>query len=1035
MHISEFSVKRPIFAAVISLILIVLGTVAYQQLPVREYPAIDPPIVSIETRYLGASAEVVDTRITQVLEDQIAGIEGLRTISSTSRDGESNITIEFRLGRDIDAAANDVRDRISRALGNLPSEADPSEVFKVEAGNEVIMWLNLASENLSGLELTDYARRYLVDPLSAVDGVARIRVGGSREYSMRVWLQRDAMAARGITVADIEESLRRENVELPAGRVESVDRYFTVRTERSYRSTEDFGSLVVGRGTDGHLIRLSEVANVTIGAVEMRQELRGNTQDMVGLGVVAQSTANTLEVAKAVKARADILQETLPEGTGIFQSFDRTVFIEESIVEIYRALGVALALVVLVIFFFLGGLRAVLIPAITVPIALLGSLVFLSFMGFSLNLLTLLALLLSIGLVVDDAIVVLENVYRRMHQGESARLGAMRGAVQVSFAVIATTLVLVAVFVPIGFLQGNAGRLFAEFAFALAASVGFSSLVALTLTPMLCSVLLGGKGGTSKLSRSIERIMAGMAVRYRKLLAFTLDQPILVVTSLILIVAATIFFFRRLPNEFAPAEDRGVFFVLMQGPEGASFEYSQRYMREIESELMPIVERGDAIRILARTPGAFGSPTDFNNGRAIVVLAPFGQRPPASELMGEVRQKLGRLAGVRAFPVARSGLVQGVSSPVEFVIGGATYDELRGWRDIILEAAESSGLMTNVQSDFEETKPQLLIRILGERAADLGVSVREIGTTLETFFGSRRVTTFIERGEDYDVILQGADADRSGPEDLENLYVRSLNRDQLIPLTNLVELVEEASAPSLNRFNRLRAVTISADLVEGVTLGEALEYLNNYARENLPPLARIDYKGESREFQEAQGAIFFVLILSLMVVYLVLAAQFESWLHPITILFTVPLAAFGAFLGLYVTGNSLNIFSQIGIILLIGLATKNGILIVEFANQLRDRGYQLKEAILGSCELRLRPILMTSISTVFGALPLALATGAGSENRMTIGIVVVFGVSFATLFTLFVIPFFYDKLGRYTTSPQARSRAIAEEEELVEFKE
>lgn len=1035
MHISELSVKRPVLATVISALLVVLGVLSFQRLAVREYPDINPPIVSIDTRYTGASAAVVDTRITQLLEDRVSGIEGIRTITSSSSDGRSRINIEFELTRDIDAAANDVRERVSRALNNLPEEATPPEVSKEDSNSDVILWFNLASDTLNGLELTDYAQRFLVDRLSTVDGVARVRVGGSRDYSMRVWLDRMAMAARGITVADVERALRSENVELPAGRVDSAQRYFTVRTERSFATEDDFSRLVIGRGNDGHLIRLNEIAQVRVGPEEHRQELRGNTQNMIGLGVVAQSKANTLEVARGAKREMERIKRTLTDAIQVHDSYDRTVFIEQSIQEIYKSLAIALVLVVGVIFLFLGSFRAVLVPAITVPISLIASLIFLDFMGYSLNLLTLLALLLAIGLVVDDAIVVLENIYRRIHLGESNALAAVRGSKQVSFAVIATTLVLIAVFIPIGFMSGNTGRLFSEFAFAMAAGVAFSSVVALTLSPMMCSLLLSAGQTEGRLAKRVDRDLNRIAGAYRKILERALAHPVLLAVGVLFMIALAAFCFKRLPQEFGPTEDRGAFFVIVKGPEGASFEYTQRYMREVESEMMPLIESGEAKRILVRTPGSFGTPNAFNDGRVIVVLEDFAQRRPITEIMAEARAKLQRLPGVNAFPVSRSGLSQNVGEPVQFVLGGSTYEELREWRDILLEAAQENPNLLNVDTDYIETKPQFRVNIDKERAATLGVSMEQIGRTLETFLGSREVTTYLDRGEEYNVILQGRDKDRASPKDLENIYVKSDTSGTLIPLANLVSLTELAEASSLNRFNRLRAITLTANLREGYTLGEALEFLETQVRESLPLTAQVDYKGESREFIDSQGAIYFILIFSLLIVFFVLAAQFESFIHPLTILITVPLAISGALFGLWLMGDTLNIFSKIGIIMLVGLAAKNGILIVEFANQLRDEGMSVREAILRASELRLRPVLMTAISTVFGAIPLLLATGAGSENRITIGIVVFFGVAIASLLTLFIVPAAYHGLGRFTSSPAARGKRIDAEAAQKAFQE
>lgn len=1033
MHISEFSVKRPVFASVISLLLVAIGVLSFTRLPVREYPDINPPVVSIDTRYTGASASVVDTRITQVIENRISGIEGIRTISSSSEDGRSRINIEFELSRDIDAAANDVRDRVSRVLSNLPTEVDPPEISKADASADVLMWLNLASDTLNSLELTDYARRFIVDQLSTVRGVAMVRVGGAREYSMRVWLDREALAARGLVVADIENALRAENVELPAGRIESLERYFTLRTRRNFNTAEDFAGLVVQRGSDGHFIRLGEVARVEVGAVEHRQTIRGNGQEMVGLGIVPLSTANALEVGQGIKAMVARINSQLPDGLRIFESFDRTVFIDQSIREIYKSLGIALGLVVLVIFVFLGSVRAVLIPAVTVPISLTSSLIFLYFMGYSINLLTLLALLLAIGLVVDDAIVVLENIHRRIRLGESPGLAAVRGARQVSFAVIATTIVLISVFVPLGFQTGNTGRLFTEFAFALAAAVGFSSLVALTLSPVMCSLLLKGRDDEGRLAHWVDSNLDRMSTFYRRVLSRAVSHPVWVGLVVLLVVALAVSISRRVPVEFAPDEDRGVFFLVMTGPEGASYEYSLRYMLEAERETLSLVESGEAIRVLTRVPGAFGDPTAFNSGRSIIVLAPWPERRPIREIQAEMRQRLDRLAGVRVFPVARSGLSRQVGEPVQFVIGGSTYEELVEWQQIILDAAAENPGLLNLDTDYKQTKPQMLVRVIPERAADLGVSLRQIGQTLETFFGSRRATTYIDRGEEYDVILQGEAPDRQTSADLENVYVRSERSGQLIPLSNLIEIEEFADAAALNRFNRLRAVTISANLADGYTLGEALAYLEDLVREKLPESAQIDYRGESREFVDAQGAIYFIFAFALLVVFLVLAAQFESFIHPLTILLTVPLAVVGALAGLWITSNTLNIFSQIGLVMLIGLAAKNGILIVEFTNQLRDQGLAFGEAVLRAAQLRLRPVIMTAVSTVFGATPLILATGAGAENRITIGVVIFAGVAFSSIMTIFTVPWSYSLIGRFTGSPGERGKRIDAEAAKRDF--
>ena len=1025
MILSDVSVRRPVFAAVLSLILVAFGLLSFDRLPLREYPDINPPIVSVETRYPGASAQVVETKITQVIEDAIAGIEGIRTISSSSRDGTANITVEFEVERDIDAAANDVRDRVSRSVDRLPEEADPPEIAKADANTQQIMWLSLSSDRMDQLQLSDYARRFVQDRLAMVSGVARVRIGGERLYSMRIWLDREALAARRLTVADVEAALRSENVELPAGRVESREREFTVRVERSYATAADFRDLVLRQGEGGFLVRLGDVARVEIGPADERSELRANGAPTVGLGISAQAKANILDTARSVKAEIAGIQDGLPEGMRIVAGYDASIYIEQAIVEVYKTLFIATGLVVLVIYLFLGSLRAMVVPAVTVPVSLTAAFIVLWAMGFSINLLTLLALVLSIGLVVDDAIVVLENVYRRVEKGEPPLLAAYKGARQVGFAVVATTLVLVAVFVPIAFMEGNLGRLFSEFSLAIAGAVLFSSLVALTLVPMLASKLLRPDTGRIGLARWVDAGFNFGAEHYSTTLDWLLKRSWLVYLALVLVVAGGWQLFRMIPQEYAPTEDRSSFFVLMNAPEGASFEYTQRYARRLENILLPLLESGEAYRVLVSTP-RFGSGANVNNAIAIVSLETWGQRErSAGQIIGQLFGQLGQMPGVRAFPIQPASLGQrGFSTPLQFVIGGDTYEELDLWRDRILERAAENERLLNLDADYKPVKPQLIIEVDRDRAADLGVPVVTVGRTLETMLGSRRVTTYLDRGEEYDVILQADDADRETPSDISNLYVRSDRSGELVPLSSLVRVREQASAAELNRFNRLRAVTISANLAPGYPLGEAIAYMERIAEEELPSNARIDFKGQSRELQESSASVAVTFGLALLVVFLVLAAQFESFVHPVIIMATVPLAVAGALLGLFLVDGTLNIYSQIGIVMMVGLAAKNGILIVEFANQLRDAGRDVPTAIREAARLRLRPIVMTSISTVIGVLPLILGTGAGAESRMAIGVVVFAGVLFSTFLTLGVVPIFYQLLAPFTRSPDAVSQEI-----------
>jgi multidrug efflux pump len=1030
MLLSDLSVKRPVFASVVNLLLVVFGVVAVSLLSLREYPDIDPPIVSINTTYPGASASIVETRITQLLEERISGIEGIKNITSSSRNGRSSISIEFNLSRDIDAASNDVRERVSRALNNLPDQADPPEVAKSSSDEDVIVWYNLRSDNLSIMELTDYADRFVVDRLSVAEGVARVRLGGARSYAMKVWLDRNAMAARQITVADIENVIRSENVELPAGEVESIDRDFEVRVARSFLTPVDFANLAVKAGADGYLVKLGEVARVELGSDDDETEFRGNGINMIGLGIVKQSKANTLEVARAVKKAIRELKLTLPENIFIVESYDSSIFIEASIKEVYQTLGIAMLMVVLVIYVFLGNMRATIIPAITVPVSLVSAFIIMYALGFSINLLTLLAMVLAIGLVVDDAIVVLENISRRIEMGEPPLLAAYRGAREVGFAVVATTLVLIAVFVPLVFLQGNIGRLFTEFALAIAAAVAFSSVTALTLTPMLSSRLLKKRERTSGFGFWVDKTFKNIEQRYFLTLARTIHQPLLMAILVLASVFAIFKLIDLIPGEFVPKEDRGNFFILMQSAEGSSFENNAANLKKIEDILLPYLHDGEVNRVLVRTPGFGGS------AGIAIVGTPIGEGKKRStfELMDEVSAKLTQIPDVRAFAVMRSSIGgRGVGRPVQFVLQGNTYEELAKWRNLVLERARENPNLIRLDSDYKETLPQILVNIDNDRASDLGVSISDIGRTLETMLGQRRVSTYLDKGQEYDVIMEGWEADNSSPQSIENLYVRSQRSNQLIPMDNLLKIEEGATSARLNRYNRMRSITISANLAEGYTVGEALDYLRNIVATELPEEVSIDYKGESQLYQESGNSILFIFALALAITYLILAAQFESWIHPLVIMLTVPLALVGAFIGLYFAGMTLNIYSQIGLVMLIGLAAKNGILIVEFANQLRDAGMEFEGALRKAATLRLRPIVMTGFTTLFSALPLVFATGAGAESRTVIGMVIFGGVLVSGFMTLFIVPTAYYWLAQKTGSPNKLKHELDELQQDIPY--
>jgi len=1039
MWLSDTSVRRPVLAMVMSLLLMAFGALSFRNLPLRELPDVDPPIVSVETTYVGASAAVIENRVTKPIEDRLAGLEGIHKIVSESSEGVSRITIEFELSRDIDSAANDVRDRVSQSLDDIPADADPPEIYKAQSGASPIMWINLSGDDFDPLELTDYAERHLVDRFSVVDGVARVILSGAKHFSMRIWLDRVALAARQLTVADVESALRAQNVELPAGRIESRERDLTVRLERGYVTPEDFRALVVHRGEDGHLVRLGEVAKVEIGPLESAGEFRGNGKTRVGIGVIKQSTANTVGVAEGVIAEIERVIPTLPAGMEIDPGWNSAEFVQASVDEVYETLAIAMVLVVAVIYLFLGTKRAALIPAVTVPICLVATFAGLWAFDLSINLLTLLALILSIGLVVDDSIVVLENVQRRIELGEPPLTAALRGSREVAFAVIATTLVVIAVFVPIVFLEGTTGRIFRELAVTVSVAVAVSGFVALSLSAMMCSKILKAAEPEAGLARLANTVVERSQAVYGRALDTALRRKGVVLAIVAFSFVSAAWLFSVVPRELEPQEDRGAFMILMQAPEGASFEYTSAHMRELETKvLFPLVEEGLVASVLARVPFGFSSDTSMNTGMVIMVLASWDDRDvSANAIMARISAQARELPGVLSFALSPSSLGRATSNrPVQLVLGGSRHEEVGEWQAQVIAAASELPEITGLLGTYRPTQPQLRIEVDRERAADLGVPVAVVGRTLETMLGSSRVTTYQDRGEEYDVVLQAGSDQRASPTDLTNLYVRSERTNALIPLSNLVSVREQADAGTLRRFNRLPAATIEASLTPGTSLGEGLGALERLAREILPESAHFDYDGDSLEFVESSGAAYFTFVLALLIVFLVLAAQFESFVHPVVIMLTVPLAVSGGLAGLWLTTvgadtfglwetrGTLNIYSQIGMTILIGLAAKNGILLVEFANQLRAQGRAFDDALREAARARLRPILMTSIATALGAFPLVVGSGPGSGGRRAIGIVVFAGVLVATFLTLFVVPVAYALLARRTAVPGELDRRV-----------
>ena len=1026
MMLSDLSVRRPVVAAVMALLLAIIGLVGFLSLSIREYPDTDPPIVSVETQYTGANASVVENRITQPLEQRLAGIEGIDTISSTSRDGVSHIVIEFAAGRDVDAAANDVRDRVAGGAADRPVDALPPEVRKVDSDSQPIMFFAVMAPGWDKTRLGDFVDRIIIDRLSTIDGVAQITAMGLARPSMRVWLKADRLAAYRLTPHDVEAALRRQNVELPAGRIEARSQNLSLRVQRSFSTPADFAQLVIGRGGDGYLVRLSDVARIEEGPENPYSIYRYNGKTGVGIGIVRQSGANTLEVAQAAKKAVEDLSKNLPAGVEIKMGGDSTLFIEQAIKGVWMTIFEAALLVTVVVFFFLGSLRATIVPMIMVPICLLATFAILWLLGYSVNLLTLLAMVLAIGLVVDDAIVVLENVYHRIEQGEDPLYAAFYGTREVGFAVIASTMVVCAVFVPVMFLSGQAGLLFRELAVAMIAAISISGVLALSLTPMMCSKLLK-HSVRGRVTARIDNLLGRLEQRYQTALDRIIKHPLPVIICVTLLMGSAVFLFRGLDSELAPAEDTGQIQVRLNAPEGTGFVQADAYLHQSEKLVLPMVGDGAVRGMNARLASSGGPTEDFNVASLAVFLNHWDDREESSnDVTRQINAALADLPAVRGNANVNNRLSRG-GQPISFVIAGDNYDQLAIARDRILEAARDNPGILNLDADYVENKPQLIIDINHQRAGDLGISVDDVSQALQTMMGSRRASTYVRDGEEYYVVLQAEAFDRKDEAALSKVYVRA-SSGALIPLSNLVDVRQAATARELGRFNKMRSITLNGGLAPGYSLGRALTFLEEQAAQS-PEVLAIGYRGESRSFKQTGSSIWRAFGFTVIVIYVLLAAQFESFVHPLVIISAVPLGVAGGIIGLAATGTSVNLFSQVGIIMLVGLAVKNGILIVEYANQLRDAGKSIDEAIREASVRRLRPILMTSIATVAGAVPLAISHGAGAAARSSIGWVIVFGVTIATAITLFVVPTLYRRLAQGTQSPQTisrRLRALAE---------
>ncbi len=1015
MFLTDLSIKRPVIATVMSLVLVLFGLVTFNEIPTDELPDVQNPIISVQTDYKGASAEIVDSQITQKLEEYIGGTAGLEAIDSLSEDERSSIRLTFKNGLNIDNVANDVRNAVSRVVDNLPEGASPPEIFKQNSGMTTTMWVEFSSDTMTDLELTDYADRFLIDTFSTIEGVGRVTLGGERELSLRVWLDPIALAARDLTVQEVEGVLRKENIEFPAGKIESKDIDLTIKLDKAYQDFDNYKKLPLKRAKDGTIITLEDVAKVELAAASTRTLFKGNGRRVVGIGVYQQSDANTMAVARLVKDKVKEIQETLPPNTKLEISFDRSTYIGQAIWEVYKTLIIAVILVTIIIYLFLGNIRALIVPLVALPVSLISTFLTIYLFDFSINLFTLMALVLAIGIVVDDAIVMLENIVRRIEEGETPLVAAYKGAKQVSFAIIATTIVLIAVFVPLIFIKGITGVLFTQTAVTLASSVAISAFVALTLSPMLGSKFLKKKMEKREFVSKFENKLKALTSIYASSLNYWINQKKIIGLFLLAVLILTISLFKFAPKELIPPEDRGAFFVIIKAPQGSGFNYTKEKAEEIEKFLLPEVGKGEYRKLILRVPGFGRSNKAVNSGFIIVLLEDWDNRKRGGvQIMRESFAKISTVPGVLAFPVMPQSLrTGGVESPVQFVILGKTYEQLIQWKEIIKREARKNPGLNSIEDDLDLNKPQLNVKIDQKKAADLGVATEDIGKTIETIFGSKTVTKYSYEGKEYSIILQGDIKDRKEPDNLSKLYVRSKNNGKLISIANLVNYNESGKAPFLNRYNRQKAVTISARLTGTYTLDEALKFLVDVVKNNTPE-AQIAYKGESEEYKKTSYEIYFIFALALITAYLAMSAQFESWKHPLTIMLTVPLAILGGVVGLLLVGSSLNIYSQIAMVILIGLAAKNGILIVEFANQLRAEGKSPENAVIEAAKVRFRPIIMTSLSTIFGVLPLVFSSGPGEASRLTVGITILGGMVFSTFFTLFVIPTVYLILGRNT---------------------
>ncbi len=1025
MFITELSIKRPTVSWVMSLILIVFGLFVFWKLPVRELPdGIQPPVVQIQVDYKSASASIVDQEVTQVVEDVIGGAEGIKNIDSKSENGRSTINVEFDTSINLDNAANDIRERVARVVDNLPSESDPPQILKRAAGFTTTMWLSLSSSTWSDLELGDYAERYLVDQFSSVKNVGRIRVGGLRELSIRVWVDPIRLAANDLTIKEVETAMRGENISLPAGTLEADNIDLTLNLDKSYNDINSIKQLPIKK-TENKIILLSDVANIEFGPVSEKTLFKAQTKDQinlktVGIGIYARSGASTVELSKDIKKKIIQVKKTLPEELDLRVSFNRANYVEAAIEEVYKTLLIAFVLVVLIIYLFLGNLKAVIVPAIALPVSLIASFLGLYLFGLSINIFVLLSFILAIGIITDDSVIMTDAIYRRIENGETPLVAAYKGSKQISFAIIATTLILVAVFLPLIFIEGISGTLFRETAIALSFSIVISSFVALTLSPMLASKFLYKKTSKKLFIKKFENFFLSFANFYKETLDIIVNKTKTVSFFIILIVIASVLLFNFSKKELLPMEDRGAYLIIGFTDEGTSFEYTQEQAQKVEARLIPLLQAKDSpyARFIMRVPGFGNSANSYNSFIIIALLDDWKNRKKGQQtVLREAIGKIVTLPQAVAFPISPQSIrVSNYNKPVQMVVYGRTYEELEEIQKKIIQKLRSNKNLSRVESDYNRNKPEVKLLINKNKAKDLGVSTKSIGETLETLYGGKRVTTFNKLGKEYPIIVQQYLSDRRNKEGVSKIFVRSETNGRLISLANLVSFKEEGAAKELSRYNRQRAITISANVNEGYTLTEAIKYFEE-VMSNLAPENQITWKGKSEEIKETSNELFIIFALALLTAYLVMAATFNSFVHPFIIVLTVPLAIFGGLVFILFLNSSVNIFSQIALIILIGISTKNSILIVDYANQIRTTGKNIELAVKEACAVRFRPIIMTSLSTMIAMLPLIIGNigpGAGEGSRLAVGSTILGGMIISTFFTLYVTPSMYLALAKNT---------------------